>query len=160
MLAAIHAHPEVARWLGPLARDDAASTVARYEHHWDVFGFGRFAVDDRTSGQLVGRVGVMRQPDWAATPEQDEIGWVVRADRSRDGLATEAAAAAIADAFDRVGLGRIVSFTLPENTASRRVMDKCGLAYRGRVAWKGREHVWYDLKAGASRSEVPSRYRP
>jgi RimJ/RimL family protein N-acetyltransferase len=159
-LAAIHAHPEVARWLGPLGRDDAAATVERYEHHWGVFGFGRFAVDDRATARLVGRVGVMRQPDWTTAPEKDEIGWVVRADRWGEGIATEAAAAAIADAFGRVGLERIISFALPENARSRSVMDKCGLAYRGHVAWKGREHVWYDLNAGSSRSDVPTRYRP
>ena len=56
-LARIHAEPAIAAWLGELPRDDAAITVARYEHHWDVFGFGRFAVADRFTGMLVGRVG-------------------------------------------------------------------------------------------------------
>ena len=66
-LAEIYADPAVVAWLGPLKRADAAVTVARYEHHWDVFGYGRFAVADRTTGALVGRVGVMHQPEWAAT---------------------------------------------------------------------------------------------
>ena len=103
-LARIHSDPAVAAWLGPLTEDDAACTVERYEHHWDVHGFGRFAVTDRATGALVGRVGVMRQPDWTETPEKDEVGWVVAADRWGEGLATEAAGAAIADAFGRVGL--------------------------------------------------------
>ena len=145
-LAAIYADPGIVGWLGPLTRDDAQSTVARYEHHWDVFGFGRFAVEDPRAGRLVGRVGVMRQPDWTETPEKDEVGWVIAADRWREGLACEAADAAIRDAFDRVGLERVVSFTLPENAASRRVMEKCGLTYRGVSPWKGRGHVWYDTR--------------
>ena len=143
-LADMYDDPAIVRWLGPLTRDDAAATVARYEHHWDVLGFGRFAVEERATGRFLGRVGAMRQPDWAATPEKDEIGWVIRADRWGEGLATEAAAAALADSFRRVGLERVVSFTLPENVVSRRVMEKCGLTYRGVAAWKGREHVWYD----------------
>ncbi len=146
-LCEIYADPTIVDWLGPLTRDDAAITVERYEHHWDVHGFGRFAVEDRRTGNLVGRVGVMRQPDWTETLEQDEVGWVVRADRWGEGLATEAAAASIADAFDRAGLERVLSWTLPDNLASRRVMEKCGLAHRGTAGWKGREHVWYDVAA-------------
>jgi RimJ/RimL family protein N-acetyltransferase len=145
-LAEIYADQAIVEWLGPLTRDDAATTVERYEHHWDVHGFGRFAVEDRSTGRLVGRVGVMRQPDWTETPEHDEVGWVVRADRWGEGLATEAAVAAIADAFERVGLDRVVSWTLPDNLASRRVMEKCGLRYRGTADWKGLEHVWYHVR--------------
>jgi RimJ/RimL family protein N-acetyltransferase len=145
-LAGLYTNPAIGRWLGPLTRDDAQSTVARYEHHWDVFGFGRFAVEDRGDGRLVGRVGIMRQPDWTETPEKDEVGWVIAADRWGEGLASEAADAAIRDALDRVGLERVVSFTMPENAASRRVMEKCGLSYRGLASWKGRPHVWYDVQ--------------
>jgi len=137
----------VVAWLGPLSRDDAASTTDRYERHWDTRGFGRFAVDDRRTGRLVGRAGIMRQPDWNETPEKDEVGWVVAADRWGEGLATEAASAAIADGFERVGLRRVLSWTAPDNVASRRVMEKCGFAYGGVVDWKGAEHVWYDLRA-------------
>jgi RimJ/RimL family protein N-acetyltransferase len=151
-LAEIYADPSIVHWLGRLTRDDAAMTVERYEHHWEVLGFGRFAVEDRASERLVGRVGVMRQPDWTATPEQDEVGWVVAADRWGDGLASEAAVAALSDVFGRVGLERVVSFTLAENVASRRVMEKCGLGYRGIASWKGREHVWYDVRASDRRA--------
>ena len=112
-----------------------------------MYGFGRFAVAERATGMLLGRVGVMRHPDWAETPERDEVGWVIAAERWGEGLATEAAAAAITDVLGRVGLTRVLSWTLPENLASRRVMEKCGLRYAGTVAWKGREHVWYDLLA-------------
>jgi RimJ/RimL family protein N-acetyltransferase len=111
-----------------------------------VHGFGRFAVDDRHTGELVGRVGVMRQPDCMATEEKDEVGWVIAAGRWGEGLATEAAAASIRDSFHRVGLVRILSWTLPENVASRRVMEKCGLRFRGTADWKGREHIWYDAR--------------
>ncbi len=86
----------------------------------------------------------MRQPDWTATPQKDEVGWMIASERHGQGLAAEAALAAIADAFLRVDLERVVSFTLPENLASRRVMEKCGLTYRGLAPWKGRAHVWYD----------------
>lgn len=90
----------------------------------------------------------MREPEWSETLEQDEIGWVIRADRWGEGLATEAAAASLADAFVRVGLPRILSWTLPANAASRRVMEKCGLDFRGETDWKGQTHVWYAVATG------------
>ena len=151
-LAQVHSHPAVAAWLGPLTREDAERTVARYERHWELHGFGRYAVADRETEALVGRVGLMRQPDWVATVEKDEVGWVIAAGRWGEGLATEAAGAAIADAFGRVGLERIVSWTTPDNLASRRVMEKCGLRYRGTAAWKGRAHVWYDVRPTGRRA--------
>ena len=146
-LARLYAHPSVVAWLGPLTREEAASKLTRDERHWDVHGFGRFAVADIVTGGLVGRVGVMRQPDWPETPEKDEIGWTIAAGRWGEGLATEAAAAAIADAFGRVGLQRIISWTTPDNRASLRVMEKCGLRLRGITAWKGRDHLWCDVRA-------------
>jgi len=146
-LAQLYSHPAVAAWLGPLAAADAERKVARYERHWDADGFGRFAVADRMTGALVGVVGVMRQPDWEETPEKDEVGWTVAAGRWGEGLATEAATAAIVDAFGRVGLQRVLGWTTPDNLASRRVMEKCGLHFRGNTTWKRRHHLWYDLRA-------------
>ncbi|MCB0976161.1 MAG: GNAT family N-acetyltransferase [Acidimicrobiales bacterium] len=45
------------------------------------------------------------------------------------GYATEAAKAVLADGFDRLRLGEIVSFTWEGNTASRRVMEKLGMTH-------------------------------
>jgi RimJ/RimL family protein N-acetyltransferase len=42
-------------------------------------------------------------------------------------------------------LERIISFTVPENAASRRVMEKCGLVQQGETRWKGLDHLWYAI---------------
>jgi len=42
-------------------------------------------------------------------------------------------------------LERIISFTVPENAASRRVMEKCGLVQLGETRWKGLDYVWYAI---------------
>jgi RimJ/RimL family protein N-acetyltransferase len=146
-LAAIFAHPEVERWLGASTREDAVRRIERYEHSWETLGYGRLAAEDRETGVLVGRVGVMRQDGWTATPWKDEIGWAIAPARWGEGLATEAATAALTDALGRVGLGRVVSFALPENAASLRVMVKIGLRYGGRAAWAGHTHVWFSAAA-------------
>jgi RimJ/RimL family protein N-acetyltransferase len=43
------------------------------------------------------------------------------------GYATEAAREALRFGFEQVGLGEIVSFTVPQNIRSRRVMERIGL---------------------------------
>jgi RimJ/RimL family protein N-acetyltransferase len=155
-LAAMGTDPGVAPWLGWRTRDDALATIERYERNWERFGFGRFAIEDRATGAFVGRVGVMHQKRWTATPEKEEIGWAIVGARQGEGLATEAALAAIADAFDRVGLRRLTSWTAPENVASRRVMEKCGLVYQGVTRWQGADHVWYAIDAPARPDATPT----
>lgn len=149
-LASILMHPDVATWVGERSIDDVAMTIARYEHSWDTLGYGRFAVEDRATGALLGRVGVMRQDAWQATPEKDEVGWAIDRAGWGEGLATEAAAATLRDGFERVGLRRIVSFTLAENLASLRVMEKCGMTRMGTASWAGRPHVWCSIEAPAT----------
>jgi len=63
---------------------------------------------------------------WRAEPDPEIGRWLARRYWGR-GLATEAAQAAMHDAFDRVRLERIVSIARPENAASIRIMDKLGL---------------------------------
>lgn len=144
-LARILLHPDVARWLdaADATIDDVARVIERYQKHWQELGFGRFAVEDRASGALVGRAGIMWENSWLAGACKHEVGWVIDPPRWGEGLATEAATAAIADGFARCHLDRVVAFTPPENLASRRVMEKCGLHLIGTASWNGRIHVWY-----------------
>jgi RimJ/RimL family protein N-acetyltransferase len=158
-LAAILLHPDVVPWIGPAGanRDDVARAIEWYDRHWEAHGFGRLALVERTTGELIGRVGVMRQPDWAATLCKDEIGWVVAPSRWGEGLATEAAAAALCDVFDRAGLEQVVSFALPSNIASLRVMEKLGFLPGGTAEWKGMPHVWRSLSADLFVRDVSAR---
>lgn len=144
-LAAILLDPAVARWLGHGTPDDVERAIERYEHSWGEAGFGRFAVEERVTGALVGRVGIMREDTWTATREKEELGWAIAPAHWGLGYATEAAGAAIVDGFARVGLRRILAFTLPENVPSQRVMERCGMTPRGTTDWAGLPHVWYDL---------------
>jgi RimJ/RimL family protein N-acetyltransferase len=46
-------------------------------------------------------------------------------------------AASLVIAFGPLGLADVVSFTLPHNWASRRVMEKLGFAYERQTDYKG-----------------------
>ncbi len=49
------------------------------------------------------------------------------------GLATEAAGAVVHFAFHELGLNRIEAICMPENSASRRVLEKLGMSCEGRM---------------------------
>jgi ribosomal-protein-alanine N-acetyltransferase len=58
-----------------------------------------------------------------------EIAWRLSADYWGRGLATEGARAVVRHAFAELGLEGLVSFTVPENLRSRRVMEKLGMLH-------------------------------
>jgi RimJ/RimL family protein N-acetyltransferase len=91
--------------------------------HWQIFGHGMWAVTARGDDTCLALIGPWTPPDW---PEP-EVGWMVLdAAAEGTGLATEAAQAAIADAYDRLGWDTVVSYIGPENTRSIRLAEKLG----------------------------------
>ena len=56
-----------------------------------------------------------------------EVGWRLASSHWGNGYATEAAREALRFGFTNVGLEEIVSFTVPQNIRSRRVMERIGL---------------------------------
>ncbi|MGC2659438.1 MAG: GNAT family N-acetyltransferase [Bryobacteraceae bacterium] len=92
---------------------------------WNLYmdrGFCRWKLLAKTNGEMIGFCGVGFWRD-ATDPE---IGWWLARRWWGHGLATEAARAALRDAFERVQLDRIISIARPENIASTRIMEKLG----------------------------------
>jgi RimJ/RimL family protein N-acetyltransferase len=125
-LARWNADPLVMRHMGrgPMSRDESEAALARYLRHWDEHGFGLWAVEERETGALIGRTGLSYHRAW---PDEPEVGWLIDPAWWDRGLATECGAASIDYAFETLGIPRVVSICIPENLASRRVMEKLGL---------------------------------
>jgi RimJ/RimL family protein N-acetyltransferase len=109
--------------------------------HWDRRGFGLWLLRDRETGRMVGRGGL--QHTYTAGLHEVEAAWAIVPERWRQGLATELAQACVEVGFDQLGLRRIVAFTLPDNVASRRVMEKTGFEYERDIVHAGLAHVLY-----------------
>ena len=140
------ADPEVMRYLpSTLTSEQSEQQIAKFVRHWEERGFGLWAVEIRETGAFAGFVGLQHSEDWPEGEHKTEVGW--RLDRSYwgQGLATEGALASLHYGFEDLGLERIISITLPENVASRRVMEKSGLSLRGEARWRGFDVVWYDI---------------
>ncbi|MFB7512875.1 GNAT family N-acetyltransferase [Streptomyces sp. NPDC056144] len=126
-MAAVNADPEVMRWIGDGSVRDECQTrggIEAMEREWDTHGFGLFAVEIRSTGKLAGFTG-LSVPDFM--PEllpAVEVGWRLGRSHWGQGLATEAAAAAVRFGFEGRGLERIVSVAQVGNDASKRIMTK------------------------------------
>jgi RimJ/RimL family protein N-acetyltransferase len=79
--------------------------------------------------QFAGFIGLSIPRFEAAFTPCVEVGWRLAAEHWGKGYAPEGARAALAFGFQVLGLEEIVSFTVPGNVRSRRVMEKIGLTY-------------------------------
>lgn len=109
---------------GPLPRRHVWRGLLANIGHWALRGYGFFSVDTR-AGEFVGRVGVIYHDGW---PEP-ELGWHVYENGEGKGYAHEAALAARADAFARLGLGPLISMIDPANARSIALATRLGARF-------------------------------
>ena len=128
-------------WSVPPTREDVRASLVDKRSHWERHGFGLWLLRDRSTGELVGRGGL--QYTDAIGGFAVEAAWAIVPERWGHGLATELAQAAVRVAFESLRLGEIIAITLPDNVASRRVMEKAGFVYDREIVHAGLAHVLY-----------------
>jgi ribosomal-protein-alanine N-acetyltransferase len=110
-----------------LTWDESDRLMKRFEAHFEEHGFGIYAVEMRESQSFVGFLG-LAVPDFdAAFTPCVEIGWRLAHEHWGQGLATEGARDVLREGFERQGLARVVSFTVPMNVRSVGVMERLGM---------------------------------
>ena len=101
----------------------------------------------RRDGRLLGAItldNIRRGPAHAGT-----IGYWIGAPYAREGYMREALTALVHHAFEVMDLSRLESACLPENAASRGLLEKCGYKYEGvaqsylQINGRWRNHVLY-----------------
>jgi RimJ/RimL family protein N-acetyltransferase len=128
-------------WDRQRVRERLAANIA----HWQAHGFGIWLWYERETGDFIARGGLNHTiVDGCGDVE---IGWAVMADRWGEGFGTELARASAEAAFGEVGLREVVAFTMPDNVASRRVMEKTGFTYEHDFVHADLPHVLYRLRA-------------
>jgi RimJ/RimL family protein N-acetyltransferase len=126
--AALNADPRVMEFFpAVLSRPESDALATNIEAHFERHGFGLWAVEVVGLAPFAGFVGLSIPHFEAHFTPCVEIGWRLAVEHWHRGYATEGARAALAFGFDDLQLGEIVSFTVPENLRSRRVMERIGL---------------------------------
>ena len=146
--AKICADPEVMRYLGegkPYPRLEAWRHMAFLVGHWHLRGYGHWAVEEKASGQLVGRIGFLNPEGWPGF----EIGWTLARECWGKGYATEGARRALEYAFTDMNRDHVISLIHPENQASIRVAERLGEKLEGEAEVFGKQVSVYGIDRAA-----------
>jgi RimJ/RimL family protein N-acetyltransferase len=134
--AAMCADAEVMRHIGsggPVERDVAWRHLALFLGHWPLQGHGMWAVERRADGRLIGRVGYLSPEGWPGV----ELGWLLARDAWGQGLAFEAAKAALAFGRAELGLDTVISLIRAENARSVALALRLGAHDTGAIDFLG-----------------------
>ncbi len=146
----ICADPEVMRFLRSAGKPPTAFEVWRqmafFIGHWQFRGYGMWAVEEKASGDLVGRIGFLYPAGWP----DFELGWTLRRESWGRGYATEGARRALDYAFAELKREHVISLINKDNLASIRVAERIGERLEGKTDLMGQEVLVY----GVERSDV------
>lgn len=112
-----------------LSCEQSDEVLARILDHWQKHGFGLCAVEHRPSAAFIGFTGLAIPRFEAPFMPAVEIGWRLASHWWCQGFATEAAREIVRYAFESLSLDALVSYTVPANIRSRRVMEKLGMTH-------------------------------
>lgn len=113
-----------------LAREETKKFIQKIIKHQKTYGYSLFAVEIKKTKKMIGFVGLIHRTKQEFSTKfmpATEIGWRIDSAYWNQGYATEAATAVLEYGFNQLNLNEIISFTVPNNKSSRRVMEKIGL---------------------------------
>lgn len=134
--------PEVVRYTGedPFASIDVARDALANYPDFDTHGYGRWGVELKESGEMIGFSGLKYLDEFDAV----DIGYRFFPEHWGKGYATEASAACLDFGFETLGLDRIIGLVLEDNAASIRVLEKTGMREVGPVVTEGVDALLYE----------------
>ncbi|MBW4603146.1 MAG: GNAT family N-acetyltransferase [Calothrix sp. FI2-JRJ7] len=150
-LAGIWADPEVTRFLPSrgvaIPREKAEKALLTFVEHWQR-GYGIWAIVENASSQMIGYCG-LRYLD-----ELSEVEVLYGLDKEYwgRGIATQAAKEAILYGFNVAKVHRIIAMLLPDNLASKRVIEKAGLQYEKQIYIFNLDALYYSIQQSKSKN--------
>lgn len=127
-IQALHHKPPVAEHIGGDWTDDRSHQFVKGAvEHWERYRYGQWLFTLTDSGDFAGRSGLRHY--YMDGRDEIELLYAFEPELWGQGLSTEAACAIIDWGFRGHTFDSIVSFTLPDNPGSRRVMEKAGLKF-------------------------------
>jgi ribosomal-protein-alanine N-acetyltransferase len=113
--------------------------LAGQQEHWEKYGYGNWGILPEGESEIIGWAGLQYLPELDKT----EVGFLLDRPFWGKGYASEAAAASLHFGFERFQLDRIIALVHPDNLASRRVIEKCGMVLQDTMQLWGMELMRY-----------------
>ena len=150
--AQICADAEVMRFLGgsPFSTLEAWRHLAFIVGHWQLLGYGHFAVEEKSSGKLAGRIGFLNPAGWPGF----ELGWTLGREFWGKGYATEGARRALRYAFEEMDRDHVISLIHPDNKSSIKVAERLGEKVEGETQLLGYDLLIYGIDRADWRREL------
>jgi RimJ/RimL family protein N-acetyltransferase len=152
-LQGVNSDPEVMRYISGRSetREETRAGIERIQGRWREFGYAWWSFVELASGDIVG-AGCIQNLRRADLPSPDptcplEIGWRLRRDRWRQGLASEAATTMADFAFGPLRAPELYAVCHPDNAASAAVMQRLGMEHLGLDTWYGQSMTTYRISA-------------
>ena len=120
-----------------MTRAEAWRSIAFFIGHWQMRGYGHWAVEEKATGRMIGRIGFLNPEGWPAF----EIGWTLARDAWGKGYATEGAKTALQYAFKALDQRHVISLIHPENIRSMKVAERLGEKREGATRLLGQWDV-------------------
>ncbi|HET6266423.1 MAG TPA: GNAT family N-acetyltransferase [Acidobacteriota bacterium] len=143
-LVRINSDPDVMQFIAngrPWPEERTRLRLNAILNHWTRHGFGLWATIYKEENALIGFCGLQHLEQ---TPEV-EVGYRLDKKYWGKGLATEGAAASIQYGFEMLKLQRIVAVVHPNNRASRRVLEKCGMRFEKMARYYEADLAYYSI---------------
>lgn len=97
--------------------------IAGQQAHWEQYGYGNWGLLPHGERDIIGWAGLQ----YLSELDETEVGFLLAQPFWGRGFATEAARASLQFGFECFDLDHIIALVHPENLASRRVIQKCGM---------------------------------
>ena len=145
-LAAIWSDPEVTKFLPsrgvPIPREKVERASASFVEHWQKLGYGIWKIVEDETDKMLGYCGLRYLDEL----NEVELLYGLAKEYWGKGIATKAAKSSVSFGFDEANLDKIIALALPENEASKKVIEKTGFKYEKQIHIFNLDGLYYSLE--------------
>jgi len=140
--AEIAGDPDVMKYIGGVQTPlEAWRAMSSHIGHWYFLGYGVFAVEEKSTGKMIGRIGLMNPPGWPGF----ELGWTLGRASWGKGYATEGARRVLEYVFTEMNRDHVISCIAPDNINSAKVAERLGETVEGETELLGKQVQIYGI---------------
>lgn len=125
----------------PPSLDRIERFIISQQAHWAEHGYGNWGVVPKGMNEIIGWAGLQ----FLQELDETEVGFLLNQAFWGKGYATEAARASLEFGFTNNNLDHIIALVHRDNAASRRVIEKCGMAYQDSLSLWGMALMRYKI---------------